>query len=196
MVQGVKSPSLSGGSAKFSIGGTLAYSDVLWNNHLIGDLSTQGLPDSHHTLVPTLHNFTYDVFFYGDNLGISQALEFDINQFFNGMGFTWGHECRVEAGKEWDVWDNANAKWVPTGIACNPQENAWNHLTIRVSRTSNNKLVYQTITLNGDMHTLNWTFDPYSAPGWWGITINYQMDGDYKQTPYSAFVDKLNFTYQ
>jgi len=196
MVQGVKSPSFSGNSTQYSLGGNLAYSDVLWNNHLIGDFSSQGLPDTNHTLVPTLHNFTYDVYFYGSTLGASQALEFDVNQFFDGMGFTWGHECRIEAGNEWDVWDNVAGKWIPTGIACNPVENAWNHLTIQVTRTSDNKLLYKTITLNGVSHTLNWTYDPFSAPGWWGITVNYQMDGDYKQSPYTVYVDKLNFIYQ
>src|SRR5579864_3491140 len=67
MYQGVKSPTLSGSSTQFNIGGTMIYTDVLWNNHLIGDLSSQGLPDSSHTLVPTLHNFTYDVYFFSSN---------------------------------------------------------------------------------------------------------------------------------
>lgn len=196
MIQWIKSPTISGNATQYYIGGSLAYSDVLWNNHLIGDLSSQGLPDSNHTLVPALHNFTYDVYFYGNELGVSQALEFDVNQFFDGMGFTWGHECRVEAGNEWDVWDTTSFKWIPTGIPCNPVANAWNHLTIQVARTSNNKQLYQTITLNGVTHTLDWAYDPYPAPGWWGITVNYQMDGDYKQTPYKVYLDKLNFSYQ
>jgi len=95
MYQGVRNPTISGSSTQFNIGGTEAYTDVLWNNHLIGDFSSQGLPDTSHALVPTLHNFTYDVYFWGSNLGASQALEFDVNQFFGGMGFTWGHECRI-----------------------------------------------------------------------------------------------------
>src|SRR5947209_9974768 len=82
MYQNVSSPSLSGKSAQFNIGGNMDYSDVLWNNHLIGDLSSQGLPDTSHTLVPTFHNFTYDIYFYGSNPGAAQALEFDVNQFF------------------------------------------------------------------------------------------------------------------
>jgi hypothetical protein len=196
MYQGVKSPSLSGSSTQFNIGGKMVYTDVLWNNHLIGDFSSQGLPDSNHTLVPTLHTFTYDVYFYGNNLGASQALEFDINQFFNNLGFTWGHECRIAGGNEWDIWDNANYKWTPTGIACNPIENGWNHLTIVGSRTSNNQLLYRSITFNGVTHVLNWTLPPFPAPGWYGITINYQMDGNYKQSPYTVWVDKLNFTYE
>jgi hypothetical protein len=196
MYQDVKSPTMSGNSTQFNIGGTMDYSDVLWNNHLIGDLSSQGLPDTNHTLVPTLHNFTYDVWFYSSNIGSSEALEFDINQFFDGMGFTWGHECRVEGGNEWDIWDTATLKWLPTGIPCYPMQNAWNHLILQVQRTSNNQELYQSITLNGQTSTLNWQYAPFSAPGWWGITVNYQMDGDYKQTPYTVYLDELNFTYQ
>jgi hypothetical protein len=196
MYQGIKSPSKSGNSTQYNIGGNMDYSDVLWNNHLIGDFSSQGMPDTNHTLVPTLHSFTYDVYFYGSNLGASQALEFDVNQFFNGMGFTWGHECRIAGGNQWDVWDNVHAKWVPTGIPCYPNENSWNHLTIQVQRTSNNQLLYQSITFNGQTHTLNWTYPPFSAPGWYGITINYQMDGNSKQSSYTVYLDELDFTYQ
>jgi major membrane immunogen (membrane-anchored lipoprotein) len=196
MYQNIKSPTLSGSSTQYNIGGTMDYSDVLWNNHLIGDLSSQGLPDTSHTLVPTLHTFTYDVWFYTSDLGASQALEFDVNQFLDGLGFTWGHECRIDGGNEWDVWDNVNSKWVPTGIACYPLQNSWNHLTIQVERTSSNQLLYQTISLNGVTNTLNSTYAPYSAPGWWGITVNYQMDGNYEQSPYTVYLDKLNFTYQ
>ena len=194
--QGIKNPSLSGDATQYNIGGTEAYTDVLWNNHLIGDFSSEGMPDSNHTLVPTLSTFTYDVYFWGSNLGASQALEFDVNQFFNNMGFTWGHECRVAGGNEWDVWDAANYKWKPTRIPCYPNNNSWNHLTIQVQRTSDNKLLYKSITLNGQTHNLNWTYGHFSAPGWYGITVNYQMDGNSKQSPYTVYVDQLNFTYQ
>ena len=131
MHQRVKSPSISGAATQFNIGGNLNYSDVLWNNHLIGDLSSQGFARPIMRFVPKYHNFTYDVYFFGNNLGPSQALEFDINQFFNGLGFTWGHECRV-TGNEWDIWDNVNQKWLPTGIGCHPLENQWNHLVLQV----------------------------------------------------------------
>lgn len=194
--QGVHSPSLDGNATQFNLGGNMPYSDVLFNNHLIGAFSSYGLPDTNQTLVPTLHNFTYDVYFYGSNLGAAQALEFDVNQFVDGLGFTWGHECRVGAGNEWDVWDDANAKWVPTGIACNPVNNSWNHLVLQVQRTSDNHLLYQSITLNGVTHTLNWYYSPFSAPGWFGVTVNYQMDGNYQQSPYTVYLDKLNFSYQ
>jgi hypothetical protein len=197
MNQGVSSPSMSGNATQFYLGGSAAYGDALFDNHLIGPMSSQGMPDNNQTIVPTLHDFTYDLYFFGDNLGASEALEFDINQFFDGMGFIFGHECRIAGGNEWDVWDNQSGHWVATGIPCYPNNNAWNHVTITVARTSNNQLLYKSITLNGNTQTLNWTYGHGSAPGsWYGITINYQQDGNYKQTPYDIYLDKVSFTYQ
>jgi hypothetical protein len=197
MTQGVSSPSMGGQSTVFWLGGATPYSDALWNNQLIGTGSTQGVPDANQTLVPTLRNFTYDVYFYGANLGLSQALEFDINQFFNGMGFIFGHECRIAGGNEWDVWDNQNKRWTPTGIPCHPNDNSWNHVTIKVQRTSNDDLLYQSITFNGVKSDLNWTFGHGSAPGgWYGVTINYQMDGNLHQDPHKVYLDNLTFSYQ
>jgi hypothetical protein len=194
MAQGISSPSLSGNSSQMTIGGDEAYSDGFWNNHLIGDFSTQGMPDTAHKIVPNLHNFTYDVYFYANDLSVSQALEFDINQFVGGYSFIWGHECRVAGGNEWDIWDNPGQKWHPTGIACNPVANAWNHLVIQAQRTTDNHLIFQSITLNGVTATLNYEEDP-TPTTWYGVTINYQQDGNYKQSPYSIWLDKLNFSY-
>jgi hypothetical protein len=197
MKQGISSPSMDGKAAEISLSGTTDYGDTLWNNHLIGDLSSQGMPDNNHTLVPTLTTFTYDVYFYSSDLSASQALEFDINQFYNSMGFIWGHECVFPGGHGWDIWDNVNQKWVATGIPCKANSNAWNHLTIKVQRTSNNELNYQSITLNGVTNTLNWTYPHGTAPSdWYGVTINYQQDGDSSEQSYDVYLDELTFTYQ
>lgn len=194
MKQGITTPTLSGNSSRMNIAGSTVYSDGLWNNHLIGDFSSQGLPDFNHTLAPSLHNFTYDVYFFTQNAGVSQALEFDINQFVGGKSFIWGHECRIAGGHEWDIWDNQGQHWHATGVPCNPVSNAWNHLVIQVQRTSANHLLFKSITLNGKTATLNYDEGPTST-SWYGITINYQQDGNYKQTPYSVWLDRLNFSY-
>lgn len=190
---GVSSPSVSGTSTQHKIGGTTQYADVLWNNHLIGDFSSQGLPDTSKTLVPSLHNFTYDVWFYANNVGASQALEFDINQFFGGKSFIWGHECRIAGGHQWDVWDNPNQRWHATGIPCNPV-NGWNHLVIQVQRTTSNTLLFKSISLNSKTSYPNYTSYP-TKTSWYGVTINYQQDGNYGQQAYSIWLDKLNFNY-
>ena len=110
----VSNPSLSGAATNHHIGGTHSFADILWNNHIIGNFSSQGIYDTSHTLVPRLHNFVYDVYFYANNLSASQALEFDINQFMAPKGYIWGHECRIAGGHEWDTYDDVHKKWVPT----------------------------------------------------------------------------------
>ena len=194
MTQNISSPSLSGHASLMQIGGETDYTDILWNNHLIGDFSSQGMPDTNHTIVPNLYNFTYDVYFYAQDFSVSQALEFDINEFVNGYSYIWGHECRIAGGNEWDIWDNPEQTWHPTGVSCNPIPNSWNHLTLQVQRTTDNHLLFQSITLNGVTSTLNYYEDP-TTTSWYGVTINYQQDGNYKQTPYSIWLDNLNFSY-
>jgi hypothetical protein len=196
MKQGIKTPSLSGNATQFDIGGTTPYADVLWSNPLIGEGSTQGLPDSGHTLLPTLHNFTYDLYFYPTNLGVTQVLEFDISMYFNGLSLIWGNQCNILGGHKWDIWDNLKQQWVDAGAPCNPVNNAWNHLTIQVQRESDNSLLFQSITLNGAAANINRRYAPGSAPGsWWGVTVNYQMDGDVNQSGYTVFVDNFSLNY-
>jgi hypothetical protein len=190
----INSPSMDSISTKTVYGGgTVQWGDVLWNNHLIGDFSSQGLPDLNHTLVPQYHNFTYDVYFWVGNASVSQAMEFDINQFVGGKSFIWGHECRIAGGHEWDTWNNQTQHWVPSGVGCNPISNAWNHLIINVQRTSTNKLLFHSISLNGKIAVLDRTDTPTST-NWYGITVNYQIDGNVNGTPYTVYLDKFNFT--
>jgi Putative Ig domain len=197
MQQGISDPSLSGNATEFGVGGTTPYSDALFYNQLIGAFSTQGLPDNSQTLVPSLHNFTYDAYFYVPDAADTQAVEFDINWFMNSVGITWGTECRIKGGNEWDIWDNVNAKWIATGFACNPIPNAWNHVIVTAQRGPNNTVIYQSITLNGITSNVNKTYAPFVVPSdWYGITVNYQIDGDENQTTIKSFVDNFSFTYQ
>lgn len=196
MSQGIADHSMSGNATQFNLGGTTPFSDVLFENPLIGMFSTQGLPDIDRKLVPSLHNFTYDAWFYVSNPHATQAMEFDINMFFDTIGMTWGTECRVRGGNEWDIWDNVNAKWIPTGIACNLHNNDWNHVTVNAQRGPNNTLIYQSITLNGVTANINKTYAPFRVPAdWYGVTVNYQMDGDEKQEAITSYLDNFSFMY-
>ena len=192
--QNVASPSMDGLTTKSVYGGgTVQWSDAFFNVHLIGNMSSQGMKDSNHTIIPKLHDFTYDVYFWVGNVNVSQAMEFDINQFVGGKSHIWGHECRIAGGHEWDTWNNAKKHWVPSGIPCYPISNAWNHLILNVQRTAAGQLLFHTITLNGKTATLDRYDTPTSSP-WYGVTINYQIDGNKTITPYTVYIDKLTFT--
>ena len=193
--QHISSPSLSGNATVYWLGGTTPYSATLLSNPVIGQNSTAGLPDNNHTLLPTIHNLTYDADVYVTNAAITQALEFDVNMYMNGAGMEWGTECNHLGDGDWDIWDNVNAHWISTGAACQ-LNNGWNHVTIVAQRQSNNDLLYKSITWNGKTITLNKTYAPFGIPsGWWGITVNYQMDGNYRETANTTYVDNLNLTY-
>ena len=188
--------SLTGNATRFTLGGSTPYSDALYSNPVIGQGNVEGLTDSNHTLLPTLHNFTLDMYTYVTNLGITQSLEYDINMYMNGVGMEWGTQCNHLGGGVWDIWNNVDAHWVPTSVPCELNNGAWNHVTVQVQRESNNDLLYQSITVNGVTHTINTTVAPFSVPGeWWGMTLNYQMDGNYNQAYNTTYVDKMNFSY-
>ena len=195
----VSSPSLSGNATQFTLGGpygTAPWGDVLFSLPLIGQFSTQGLPDTEHTLLPSLHNFTYDADFYVTDASITQNLEFDVNMYMNGVGMIWGTQCNNLGGNVWDIWDNVNAKWVSTGVPCSLINNGWNHVTTQVQRESDNTLLYQSITLNGTTANINKTYPPFTVPvSWWGVTVNYQMDGNAHQAAYATYLDNFSLTY-
>ena len=66
---GITLPSLSNNATKFQINGTKAYWDALFSADLIGTTSPT-LKDSNHTILPSIHNFTYDTDFYLTDVSI------------------------------------------------------------------------------------------------------------------------------
>lgn len=188
--------SLDGNSTQFNLGGITPYSDVLFSNPVLGQGNLQGLNDPNHQILPTLHNFTLDTYAYVTNLPVTQSLEFDINWYMNGVGMEWGTQCDHLGDGAWDVWDNVNAKWFSSGVPCVLNNAAWNHVVLQVQRESNNDLLYQTITVNGVVNNLNITVAPFPVPtSWYGMTVNFQEDGNSQQTAYTTYLDKTNFTY-
>ncbi len=194
MKYGVTSPSLSNNATQFNLGGTVPYSDALFSAQVMGQNAPQ-LQDADHQLLPTLHNFIYTADFYVTNAAITQVLEFDVSMYMNGASMIWGHQCNHLGDGNWDIWNNVEGKWFSAGVPCN-FVNGWNHLQIQVQRQADNTLLYQTITLNGTTYTLNKTDAPGTVPSsWWGVTANYQMDGNSKQSANVTYVDNMSITY-
>lgn len=196
MYQHHKQGSLSGNATQFNTGGTEGYTDVLWSYPFIGDGAPDEMKDHGHKLMPTLHNFSMDTSVFITNLKVSQSVELDINMFMGGVGMEWGTQCNVLGDRVWDIWDNVNAHWMPTDIPCELKNNAWNRVVIQVQRKPNNDLLYQTITVNDVMYTINRTVAPFHVPkGWWGMNVNFQMDSDNRPSPNTEYVDNMNVTY-
>jgi hypothetical protein len=179
MVENQASPSLDGASAKFSISGTTAYSDALWWKQLGAD--------------NTKTNFKYDVYFYLTNSNSPQALEFDVNQSDGLHKFIFGTQCSPRGDHTFDTWDNANAKWVTTGIACAPPTAfVWHHLTWEFKRNST-QVIFVGFTYDGVTHYLNRATNARSSSAK-EINVAFQMDGDYAMHAYSVWLDKVSLT--
>lgn len=187
MTQGVTSPSLSGSSALFTMGGPTGYSNELYTVPLGGgDSPTQ---------------FAYDFYVMVDNPEAPQALEFDINQTINDTRWTWGTECNFNGNYphvgEWDVWNGAGSgEWEKTSVQC-PRfpANQWQHIVITGDRAGQ-QVHYASLQVNGANYPLDLY---YGAQQNWpigGINVAFQMDGNYKQEPYNIWLDEVSLTLQ
>lgn len=183
MAQNQATPSVSGASAEFHLGGPVGYSNNLWWK----DLGPNSSPT----------HFNYDFWLLTPDPSLPQALEFDVNQSFGGTRWVFGTECNLDGNGLWDVWDSSGTtgQWVPTHLGCPRLEpNTWAHFVWHFERVGN-QVHYISLTVNDtdysvDMYQAaqqNWNID--------GLNVAIQLDGDATQQPYSVFIDKLTLTY-
>jgi hypothetical protein len=173
-------PSLSGKSALFTLGGNHAYSNALWWRTLSDDTTST--------------HFAYDLDFYVDNPGASQALEFDVNQAIGNNRYVWGTECNFKDGGHWDIWNDQNGQWEPTSVPCHPvSANAWHHLTWLFERQGT-QVHYVSVTLDGKTYNVDAWRQYQTHYGGNGIDVAFQLDGDYQQSPYKVWLDNVNLS--
>ncbi len=180
ITQNQPTPSLSGKSSKFTLGGHTQYSNALWWKSF-GANST-----------PT--HFVYDLYFYIDDASAPEALEFDINQSMNGVRYTWGTECSYRNTGKWDIWNPQTEAWETTDVPCPVvSSKAWHHLTWQVERV-NNQVHYISVTVDDNVTPVNKYYNP--QPNYRGSDVNvaFQMDGDYRQDPYSVWLDNVSLS--
>ena len=171
-------PSLDGSAARFTIAGPHPYSNELYWLPLGG-----GNNVSH---------FTYDLWFYVDHGDAPQSLEFDVNQAFGGTRWTWGSQCDFNQTHHWNVWDPLNEVWVPISVPCDHfPSNTWIHLVWTLERVGN-QVHYITLTVADQTYNVDTYFT--AQPNWTQeeIDVAFQMDGNYKQEPYSVWLDEVN----
>ena len=179
MTQYQSSPSLSGGSARFFLGGNTPYSDALWWKQLGASNSKT--------------HFTYDLYFYLKTPQYAQALEFDANQSNAQRKFIFGTECTIKSGV-WRVWDGKYATWRSTGIPCHaPSAYKWHHLTWEFYRDGT-YVHFVALTLDGVKHYVNRAYAA-RASGAQEVNVAFQMDGDSAQHDYYTWLDNVKLTY-
>lgn len=180
MTPSQQTPSLSGESAKFKIGGPTHYSNALWWR----SLSPNGTPK----------HFVYDLYFYMSDPGVPEALEFDVNQSMNGTRYIWGSECSYRDTGHWDIWNDETGRWDTTSAPCQVvSANEWHHLTWQIERV-NGQVHYISVTLDGNVSTLDKYYSPQHHYNGSGLNVAFQMDGDYRQDPYAVWLDNVSLS--
>jgi hypothetical protein len=185
MKQGVSSPSLDGKSTQFFLGGSTPYSDAMWTKKVSSSAN--------------YHHFVFDAYYYVTNPSAVQGLEFNITNYSNQKGYTYGFTCSIKDGGVWkysapksSTSTMSQMYWASTGISCPaPKAYSWMHVQFEGARTSDNKVQLISLTVNGSKHYLNKTMYARSCPsGWSGVTTHIQLNGDSKQDDYSLWADK------
>ena len=126
-----------------------------------------------------------------------RSLEFNLDLVMMGIDWTFGHQCNHLGDGMWDIWDNADAVWVSTGVKCLLHD-GWNHVSCKVSRVpATNFLLYESVSLNGITYKLNRIYPPGVRPsGWWGLSANYQIDSNFQGAANITYLEGLTVSAQ
>lgn len=180
MESGIASPSLTGSAIKFNITGGTPWADALWWKQVGGN--------------DAITHFVYEMSYYLTDPAAAQALEFNVNQNAGGWRYEYATQCDIRGAGVWRIWDHSQMHWVATSAPCpTPEANTWNKLSWEFARTTDHKVVWVAVTLNGQRSVINQSFDAFAAAGS-GIDVAFQMDSDGGPTPWSVWVDKISLT--
>ena len=178
-------PSRDGSSKQFYVSSSHKFSDVLfWKK--VG---------AHNTAT----HFTWDFWVYLDNDSLkAQSLEYDIFQFTGGRKYMFGTECEYNTG-HWAIWNAKAGGWVPTALPCKRfTPSVWHHIVWQVHRTSDQKMHYDSLILDGVTHVLNLAEPSGPLPSGWldDLGVQWQLDTPSSPLTFNEWVDSVKLTVQ
>ncbi|MBV9072130.1 MAG: hypothetical protein JOZ10_00750 [Acidobacteria bacterium] len=178
--QGIGTPSLSGSSSLFTVGGA-PWGAALWWRELGGNDGA--------------YNLHYSLDFYMEDPSAAQALEFDVNQTAGGLRYIFGTECDIKDSGTWRVWNSQNRQWVSTGAPCPaPYAYAWNHLEWQFQRTGGG-VHFVSVTLNGQTYNVDYWFPALGQNGS-GLDVAFQADLDGSGRQVAVWLDNVSLSLQ
>ncbi len=176
------SPSISGSSREFYVGGG-AWANALWWNKVA---SSQNWAS----------HFLWDFWVRFDSTSIKNAhgAEYDVWQIINGQEFMMGSQCNFESGV-WDVWDSSNNAWKPTSIACARfSSDTWHHIQWYVERSGTNQYHYGVLVIDGKAFTLDRSYYTNSVGREDSVGVQFQLDEDSTGTALHEWVDNVKLS--
>jgi len=184
MAQFQTSPSKDGSSTKFHIEASKSYSNALfWNKLGAQDYAT---------------HYTWDFWIYLSSDSTSaQTLEYDMFQDVGGREYMFGSQCNYAAGY-WDVWNQSTKHWIQTSLKCTKfSVSTWHHIVWNYHRTtSDNKMHFDSLTLDGVLHNINMTEPSGTLPKGWadGLGVQWQLDTGSSALTFGENIDEVKLT--
>ena len=176
-------PSKDGNSTQFYVSASKPNADVLFWNKL-------GAYDS------AMH-FTWDFWVYLDKASVSaQALEYDLFQYVSGREYMFGTQCAYAEGL-WDVWDQGSRSWVSTQIPCKAfTPKLWHHIIWQFHRTTDKKMHYDSLTLDGVLYSVKQTQSSGPLPTGWTdeLGVQWQLDTPAAPLSFNEWIDDVKLT--
>jgi hypothetical protein len=189
------SPSLDGESMEVGFTAQSGLSsgqttNVLWPNKVGANSSATSFLGTYNVYLPTVSTI--------------QALEFDQFQFLGGQRFMMGSECDSStlAGGYWRIWNQYTTSWVTTTVPCTllTTAAAWHSVVWATHRVpgdtsctgGNPCMYYDSLTVDGVVHTLNLTEPSAPVSETDNIGIQFQIDAGYTATTVSAYLDEMS----
>jgi len=185
MAQFQTTPSRDGSGTQLYISASKPFSDVLfWEKLGAQDWAT---------------HFTWDFWVYLDEASLgAQALEYDIFQFVGGTEYMFGSQCVYTTGR-WNVWNAGAARWVTIPVSCRPfKPKVWHHILWEVHRTSDRRMHYDSLTLDGIQHTVNIAEPSGPLPAGWSedMGVQWQLDTAGSPLTFNEWIDNVKLTIQ
>ena len=179
MTQGLNYP--QAGSTRFSVGQGAPWAHALWWKRLGTD--------------PTPSHFVLTLDQYLENPDASFGIEYDANQIIEGEWYDFAIQCSFGYGI-WQVWDDANQRWVPTSVPCQrPAPSAHVQLRLEFERR-NGQANFVSVGTNGKVMPVNMAFNPEPTNGTNGdFGVHIQLNTNAAPNPYSIWVHNLALNY-
>jgi len=184
MIRGIGSPSLSGSSAEFNIGGTLQYADAYWFYE-------------HPPMSTALTALTYefDLYVPANSLNAPQGIEFECQQQLNGYVYNFAWQAEY-SGNQWRVFNYTTKRWVNAGIPLQRfSPNVWHHI---VAQYHNNAATHTTyhdaLTIDGVRYPVEIAQPATPSSDGNGFSNAFQLDLNSVPMAFQVFVDNMQIT--
>jgi len=170
---------VDGTLAKFSLRPTGQFDNCLWRIKL--------------GKIKSATHFTLEVQYRLRDPSVFHGVEFSSNKHVGTKWYKFSVQCSYNKGV-FSVWNTAGRHWSATEIPCKrPARDSWDHLTVQ-TEISNGKAVFRSLTLNGETHEINKSFDPIAEENSNSFGVHFQMNGNRRGDAYYVWLDNFKFT--